>query len=403
MAAALREAIDVSPVVVLSGARQVGKSTLLANEEPFSGWRYVTMDDFDVLDQARRDPFALWAGASCVVLDEVQKAPGLLDAVKVAVDRDPAMRFALSGSANLLLMRDVGESLAGRAAYFGLGPMTIGEVRRAPGTDRLSDLLDGRFPAQGAISRMDPVPYMARGLMPRLLDADDRGAATWWEGYVATYLERDLRQLSQVESLPDFRRVMEALALRQGGLLNKSEVARGAGVTQPTAHRYISLLEASSLITLVPAFAVNRTKRLIKAPRAYWLDSGLASFLAGHYTTESLRLSREVGGAMECLVYAHLSVLARLMTPRARVHCWRTVSGAEVDFVVEHGRRLAAFEVKLSGRISHSDTKDLEAFMSEYPECRCGAIVHAGGEVRMLSERIIALPWSMLAGVGRWA
>lgn len=389
--------------MVLSGARQVGKSTLLANEKPFSEWRYVTMDDFDALGQVQRDPAALWAGATGVVLDEVQKAPALLDAVKIAVDRDRSLRFALSVSANLLLMRHVGESLAGRAAYFELGPLTLGEVRGEPASDLLADLLDGRFPKEGATSAVDPLPYMTRGLMPRLLAADDREAATWWEGYASTYLERDLRQLSQVASLPDFRRVMETLALRQGGLLNRSEVARDAGVTQPTAHRYISLLEASSLLTLVPAYAVNRTKRIIKAPRAYWFDPGLASYLAGHYTTESLRPSREAGGAMECLVHAHLSVLARLLAPRGRVHCWRTVGGAEVDFVVEHGRQLAAFEVKLSERVGHSDAKGLTAFMSEYPECRCGAVVYAGSEVRILGEGLIALPWTMLAGVGEFA
>lgn len=395
-AASLRSGLSAFPVVVLTGARQVGKSTLLANEPPFNGWRYLSLDDFDVLDQARRDPSVLWAGAEGVVLDEVQKAPGLLDAVKLAVDRDPSRRFALSGSANLLLMQQVTESLAGRAAYLELGPMTLGETRGLPASSLLNDLLDGRLPAEGTSERVDPLPAMTHGLLPRLLGATDAQAATWWQGYVATYLERDLRQLSQIDSLPDFRRVMEALALRQGSLLNRSEIGRDTSVTQPTAHRYINLLQASSLLTLLPPYAVNRTKRLVKSPKPYWFDAGLSSFLAGHFTMESLRGSREAGAAFETLVLAHLRVATGLLTPAARLHYWRTVSGREVDFVVEHGRRLIAIEVKLASSAGYGDTAGLRAFMAEYPTCAAGVVVYSGDEVRVLGERMVAIPWTML-------
>jgi predicted AAA+ superfamily ATPase len=383
---------------VLTGARQVGKSTLLANEQPFRSWRYITLDDFDALDQARRTPAALWAGASGIVLDEVQKAPGILDAVKLAVDTDPSLRFALSGSANLLLMQHVSESLAGRAAYFELGPMTIGEIGRRPAPSLLADLLAGRLPDEGRVERIDPLPAMTRGLMPRTIGADDSEAARWWEGYVATYLERDLRQLSQIESLPDFRRVMEARALRQGGLLNRAEVSRDTAVTHPTVHRFVNLLQTSLLLTLLPAYAVNRTKRLVKSPTPYYFDSGLGSFLEGHYSTESLAGSRESGAAFESLVLHHLTVAARLLTPRGRIHYWRTVGGDEVDFVLEHGRSLVAFEVKLSTSPGYGDTNGLRTFMSQYAECAVGVVIHSGDRIRILGDRIVALPWSVLAG-----
>jgi hypothetical protein len=388
----------VNPVVVLTGPRQVGKSTLLSNEEPFRSWRYVTLDDFDALDAARRDPTSLWAGTEGVVLDEVQKAPGLLSAVKAAVDRDQDLRLALSGSANLLLMSHVSESLAGRAAYFELGSMTLGEVQLGSPPTVLGDLLEGRLPAEGTLKTVDPLPFMTRGMMPRLIDADEASAVSWWEGYVATYLERDLRQLSQVESLPDFRRVMEALALRQGQVLNQTEVGRDAAVTQPTTRRYVNLLETSALLTRLPTYAVNRTKRLIKSPKPYWFDVGLSSFLAGHYGSDALRASREAGGAFEALVLQHLGVLARLLVPRGRLHYWRTTAGAEVDFVLEHGRRLVAFEVRLSDKVGFGDTAALRTFMEEYPESAAGVVVHAGKEVRRLGERLVALPWGALAG-----
>lgn len=398
-ATALRTAAQTNPVVVLTGARQVGKSTLLRNEPPFDSWRYVTLDDFGALDAARRDPEALWAGADGVVLDEVQREPKVLSAVKAAVDANPRLRVALSGSANLLLMQHVSESLAGRAAYVELGPMTLGEIRGAAPPSVLGDLLAGKLPSEGAVPAEDPRPHMVRGMMPRLIGATEEQAAAWWEGYVATYLERDLRQLSQVESLPDFRRVMEMLALRQGQLLNQSEVARDAAVTQPTTHRYINLLETSSLITRVPAYAINRTKRIVKAPKPYWFDTGVASFLSGHYTAESLSASREAGGAFEGLVVQHLAALARLLTPRARLYYWRTVSGQEVDCVLEHGRRLVAFEFKLAERVGFGDTDALRTFMADYPSTTAGVVVYSGTETRQLAERIVAIPWTVLAGV----
>ncbi len=398
MAEILRSAVEVNPVVVLTGARQVGKSTLLLNEAPFASWRYVTLDDFGALDAARRDPGALWAGASGVVLDEVQRAPGVLSAVKAAVDSDPQLRIALSGSANLLLMQHVSESLAGRAAYVELGPMTLGEIEGTEPTGILGDLLAGHLPADGTARREAPMPHMTRGMMPRLIGTSEDQAASWWEGYVATYLERDLRQLSQVESLPDFRRVMEMLALRQGQLLNQSEVARDASVTQPTTHRYINLLETSSLITRLPAYAVNRTKRIVKSPKPYWFDTGVASFLAGHYSAEALAASREAGGAFEGLVMQHLTVLARLLTPKARLHYWRTSTGLEVDCVVEHGGRLLALEFKLADRVGFGDTEALRVFMRDYPETVAGAVIYGGNEIRRLADNVVALPWTVIAG-----
>jgi predicted AAA+ superfamily ATPase len=386
-------------VVVLTGARQVGKSTLLANEEPFRDWRYVSLDDYDALDQAHRDPSALWAGTDRIVLDEVQRAPGILTAVKLAVDQDRSRRFALSGSANLLLMRHVSESLAGRAAYVRLEPMALGEERGTPPPTILSDLLSGALPKECEVTPEDPVPLMLRGLMPSLMRLDDPSAVVrWWEGYATTYLERDLRQLSQVASLPDFRRVMEALALRSGQLLNQSDIARDTSVSQPTVHRYLNLMETGGLLERVPAFAANRTKRLIKSPKAYWLDPGLTSFLAGHYDAVSLRASREAGPVFECLVLLHLRVLAQLMTPRPRIHYWRTVSGVEVDFVIEHGRRLLPIEVKLAESVRFSDAAHLRTFMAEYPEANVGVVVYAGTQVRYLDERIVAIPWTLLTG-----
>lgn len=396
----LRAAIRDHPVVVLTGARQVGKSTLLRNEEPFASWRFRTLDDYDTLRQAEEDPQGLWAGAEQVVLDEVQRAPRLLSAVKQAVDQGRC-RFMLSGSANLLLLRQVSESLAGRAVYFVLYPMARGEFLRSSPPGLLARALAGELPAEERLPTPppDPVPLLLRGFMPPLLNLSSAAAWTrWWEGYVATYLERDLRQLSQIGDLLDFRQVMELLALRSGQLLNQSEVARDAQVSQPTVHRYLNILEATYLFERLPAYTASRTARLLKSPKVFWNDPALAVFLSGYYDEESLRQAKELGAYFETLVFHHLRALAGLLTPVARLYFWRARDGQEVDFIVEHGRRLLGIEVKMGGRVGYGDTASLRRFLQEHPRAVGGLVLYGGQEVLRLGERIAAVPWTMLTG-----
>ncbi len=405
----LQDAAANHPVVVLTGARQVGKSTLLRGEEPFSSWRYLSFDDLSLVEQARTRPEALWAGVDEIVLDEVQKAPEVLQAVKLAVDEsDRRRRFVLSGSANLMLMHQVSESLAGRAVYMTLEPMAFGEwtgeVERAP-VEKLDALLSGQFPDERELEGDDPVPHLLRGFMPALLplqaigDGGRRTTATlrWWEGYVATYLERDLRQLSQVSSLVDFRKLMELLALRSGHLLNQSELGRDARLPQSTVNRYLNLLESSHLFLRLPAYASSHTTRLLKSPRVFWSDPALAVFLAGYFDLESLRKSRELGFFFETLVYLHLRILAAELVPRAKLFSWRTANGDEVDFVIEHGRRLLGVEVKMATKISHRDTAGLRLFLDATPDAAAGLLIYAGTAIRRLDEKIIAVPWTWLS------
>jgi predicted AAA+ superfamily ATPase len=398
----LQEASQDHSVIVLTGARQVGKSTLLLNAKPFRDWRYHSLDEFDVLAQVRRNPEALWAGTDRVILDEVQKAPELLVAVKRTVDQNPGRyRFILSGSANLLLMKQVGESLAGRAVYFILDPMALGEIHRASPPDLLNCLLDGNFPEEGNLQQAppDPASILLRGLMPALLTLDSPQSWTrWWDGYVATYLERDLRQMAQIDALLDFRKTMEMAALRTGQLLNQSEVARDAQLTQPTVHRYFNLLETTHLFERLPAYTVSHATRLLKSPKVFLNDPGLAVFLSGYYELTDLKKSREYGAYFETLIYHHLRLLTRLMTPSGRLSFWRTRAGTEVNFVVEHGRRAMAVEVKATVHPGYRDITGLQVFLDEHPEASAGMLLHSGSNIQRLDKKILAIPWSMLTG-----
>ncbi len=395
----IRDALKTHSVVVLTGARQVGKSTLLQHATPTRHWRYLTLDDFDVLSQAQRDPDSLLVGTKKIVLDEVQKAPSLLSAVKRAVDKDrKGFRAILSGSANLLLMEKVSETLAGRAVYLTLWPMSLGEVYGHPAPKILTQLFAGKFPKEGKAppAKVQPMEILSRGLMPPLIRiSDPKEVLRWWEGYVATYLERDLRQISQITSLAEFRRVMGTMALRSGQIINTSHVANDTDVPQANVYRYLNLLEATCVLQKIPAFARNRNKRLIKSPKAYWVDAGMACFLAGYFGTQSVEKARERGGFWETLFLQHLRSLAQLLVPRPEVFYWRTTNAEEVDFVLERGRDLLAFEVKLSSTPRYSDCEHLASFLKEYPETRAAVLVHTGEEILRLGEKIIALPWTL--------
>lgn len=391
---ALSERLRVMPAVVVTGARQSGKSTLAEHLVP-GARRYATLDDLDVLDAARRDPDVLVGGRGAVTLDEVQREPELLRAVKRAIDRDRTPgRFLLTGSANLLLMKQVSESLAGRASYLTLWPMTRREQQGRGQCGRWEELLD--TPATEWLdllaaekdSAEDWRVLAARGGFPtpalQLRTAADR--RIWFDGYVRTYLERDLQDLSTISALPDFRRLMRAACLRVGQLVNQTELGRDVALPQPTVHRWLNLLETSYLLVRLPAYAVNRTKRLIKAPKIYWGDTGVALHIA--------EMEEPRGAHLENLVLHDLLVWRDARIERAELGYWRTSIGEEVDFVIESAGRLLPIEVKATARPRLADIAHLRMFRAEYgKKARAGLLLHNGDALEWLAPDVLAAPW----------
>jgi hypothetical protein len=382
------------PAVVVTGARQTGKTTLARDLAP-ARRRYVSLDDLDAADAARRDPDALVGGAEAITLDEVQREPELLRAVKRAIDRRRRPgQFLLTGSANLLLMRQVSESLAGRASYLTLWPMTRREQRGLGRCGRWDALLEARdedwlgLLAAGSDEAEDWRALARRGGFPtpaiHMQTARDR--SVWFDGYVRTYLERDLQDLSSIAALPDFRRLMRAACLRLGQLVNQTELGRDVALPQPTVHRYLNLLETSYLLVRLPAYAVNRTKRLIKSPKLYWGDTGVALHLAE---------GAEPNGAhLENLVLTDLLAWRDARLERAEVFYWRTAVGEEVDLVVETAGRLLPIEVKTTTRPRLRDAAHLRALHAEYgKKARAGLLLHTGSAIEWLAPDVLAAPW----------
>lgn len=390
----LLDRLRVMPAVVVTGARQTGKSTLVQDLVP-GGRSYFSLDDLDVVDAARRDPEALVGGSGPVTLDEVQREPDLLHAVKRAIDKDRKPgRFLLTGSANLLLMRKVSESLAGRASYLTLWPMTRREQRglgRCGLWDELLATRDQNWLDLLAAQPDEPEDWRAlarRGGFPtpavHLTKAADR--AVWFDGYVRTYLERDLQELSAVAALPDFRRLMRAACFRLGQLLNQTELGRDVALPQPTVHRYLNLLETSYVLVRLPAYAVNRTKRLIKSPKLYWGDTGVALHLAEGADPN--------GAHLENLVLQDLLAWRDARLEQAELFYWRTTIGEEVDFVIEAGGRLLPIEVKASGRPRLGDARHLRTFRAEYGrKARAALLLHTGKTLEWIAPDVLAVPW----------
>ncbi len=391
---ALGAHLRTMPAVVLTGARQTGKSTL-AQHLVEQGRRFVSLDDLDALDLARRDPDAFVQEEAPITLDEVQRAPDLLLAVKRAIDRRRRSgAFLLTGSADLLLMRRVSESLAGRASYLTLWPMTRREQRGLGRCGLWEELLATEDAAWPELLRShDPPPedwraLAGRGGFPvpalRLRTAADR--AVWFEGYVRTYLERDLLALSSVSSLPDFRRLMRAVCVQLGQVANQTELARRVQVPQPTVYRWLNLLEVSYLLVRLPAFALRRGKRLIRRPKLYLGDVGLALHLGGE--------GEPTGGHLENLILLDLLTWRDARDDRAEVTYWRTASGQEVDLVVEAGGRLLPIEVKATARPRLADAAGLRAFRADYADlCRTGLLLHTGSTLDWLGPGVLAAPW----------
>jgi len=392
--AALAERLRVMPAVVVTGARQAGKSTLAEHLVP-GRRRYATLDDLDVLDAARHDPEMLVGGHGPVTLDEVQREPGLLLAVKRAIDRDRVSgRFLLTGAANLLLMRQVSESLAGRASYLTLWPMTRREQRGLGQCGRWEELIatsDAEWQellAGGQVDAEDWRAFARRGGFPT--PALELGAAAdrriWFDGYVRTYLERDLQSQAAIGALPDFRRLMRAACLRMGQLVNQTELGRDAALPQPTVHRWLNLLEISYLLVRLPAYAVNRTKRLIKEPKLYWGDTGVALHLS--------EMGEPGGAHLENLVLHDLLAWRDARLERTELGYWRTAVGEEVDFVIETGGKLLPIEVKATARPRLSDAANLRIFRQEYgAKARAALLLHTGITLEWLAPDVLAAPW----------
>ncbi|MDA8099723.1 MAG: ATP-binding protein [Nitrospiraceae bacterium] len=393
IAGAVLVALENMPVVAVTGMRQSGKSTFLRNEAGLHKRRYVTLDDLAQLAAARESPDRFVESDEPLAIDEVQKCPELLTAIKRRVDRHRSPgQYLLSGSANFALLKGITESLAGRAIYFTMHPFTRreqeGHVSARPFIVKL--LEDGKPSSGGTIRAIGERDVLSGG-MPSVCLGEVKDRNIWFKGYEQTYLERDLRQFSRLENIVVFKNLMQLAALRTGRLLSPSELGRDAKLNAVTTARYLSLLETSFLAWRLTPFLKNRASRIIKSPKMYLSDSGLACWLAGVHAFKS---DPSRGAMLETYVAQNLAGILAAHLANATLHYWNVQGRYEVDFVIESGRRCIALEVKSAARWEERDLTGLKAFLAATPGCVAAVLAYNGTETVPLGEHLWAVPLS---------
>jgi len=393
--AALDTALRDTPVALLVGPRQAGKSTLARTLVPPD--RYVTLDDATILAAAQRDPAGFLAPFDeLTVIDEVQRVPDLLLAVKLAVDRHRRPgRFLLTGSANVLLVPRVADSLAGRMEILTLYPLSQGEIQGKQ--ERFLDAVFGdRLPkTPSAPHRTDMVRRILRGGYPEVYARSETRRRRWFTSYITAVLQRDVRDLAHIEKLSALPNLLSLLAARTAGLLNLADVGRGTGLPYATLQRYLALLQTTFLVQPIPAWATNLGSRVTKAPKVALIDTGLAGALL--HLTEARLPSEPVpwGGLLENFAVLELLKQASWRADNPRLFHFRTPKGAEVDVVLERDGHVVGIEIRAAHTVTADDFRGLRV-LAELAGRRFhrGLVLYLGGQAVAFGPQLHAVPFT---------
>ncbi|HWV15380.1 MAG TPA: ATP-binding protein [Cellvibrio sp.] len=396
----IEEALKDTPVVCILGPRQVGKSTLSQQLSPRR--TYLTFDDEAIRTAARQDPAGFVQGLpEYVTLDEVQRVPELLLAIKAEVDRHRTSgRFLLTGSANLLLLPKVKESLAGRVEIFYLQPLTEAEKNHYQ-PDFLPRLLAQKIKpdigqAQAAIA--DVADRLCAGGYPEPNTRTPARARTWYMQYLNTIIQNDVKDIAAIRDEGELQRLAELLALRTANLLNVNSLAGDLGLRRETTDKYIGLLEHLFLLRRLPAWHSNLSKRLIKTPKVHWLDSGLAAVLNNLSPKDWVSFSTDFGPLLESFVVQQIIAQAAWLDEPLQFSHYRDKDQVEVDLVIEQGRSLWGIEVKKAASIQTKDGEGLQRLATQAGSSfKGGALIYCGNNCLPLkTANCYAVPISWL-------
>lgn len=393
----LKKAVSQFPVVVLVGPRQSGKTTLLKH---LFGEQYpiVSLEPPDVRLAALKDPRGfLHLNPPPVVFDEIQYAPVLLPYIKEQVDthRERHGQYLLTGSQNLLLMQQVTESLAGRAAVLKLLPLSTWEANHHP--QRTFTWEKGKASSLPVQPIQELWEQILRGFYPEIVCNPDRDARMWQASYVQTYLERDIRNLRNIGDLTLFQTFLRALAARSAQILNLSDLARDVGVSVNTAKDWISILEASFQILILRPYSANIGKRLVKAPKVYFMDTGLLCYMVGLRDIEHAASGPMGGAIFENLVVAELFKIYIHRGEEPALYYWRTAAGSEVDMLIETQDQLVPIEIKQSETPRPEMAKEIVNFQKDFKgKASQGYVIHPGSMTLPLGKGVVTLPFANL-------
>jgi predicted AAA+ superfamily ATPase len=432
--ASISELFDIFPIVTITGPRQSGKTTLIKHyieqaapaaydvtersshenknsaNNKYSSWKYHSLDNRELLLRIKSDPtLFVKSFNSNIVIDEAQKCPELFHAVKEIVDNDFPYKILLSGSANFLLLKSITETLSGRVGILELLPFSLTErfnlesnnfietVTGAKNIEELFALLSELNTKR--IKEADILDFIFHGGYPKIYDLQsEKAKLTWFQNYINTYLERDLRDLAQVSDLDTFQRVYKLIAHQNAGILNMTTTASDVGAAVQTIKKYISILETSYHLRMLPSYHFNQRKQIIKTPKVFFLDTGLINYIIRNHSIERMLNSSTWGATLEAHIYAELLKEAKDMVPRPSIYYWRTNNGAEVDFVIEKDNTLIPIEVKSAVHIRSSSIRGLKSFQEaqEKNKVPFSIVLYRGEEIVYINKSTLAVPIGIL-------
>ncbi len=398
------EALLDTPVVLLAGPRQAGKTTLV-RQFTGPGLRYLTLDDELTLLSAREDPVGMIRGLDRAVIDEVQRAPGLLLAIKKSVDEDRRPgRFLLTGSANLMALPTVADSLAGRMETLMLLPLSQSEIE-----NKSANWIDSLF--AGEILTADPpvlgdelVERVLRGGYPEMVARPTPKRRTAWaRQYIDALIQRDVREIAEVDKLDELPRFLRALAQTAGQMCNYSRLGGLVGLNGKTVARYIGVFEQMYLLKRVDAWARNRLKRVVKTPKLQFIDSGLLAMLMDLNANEIQTDKSRYGHVLESFVFGELLKHATTADDDYQLLYYRDIDKTEVDIVIEKpAGQLVGIEIKAAATVKERDLRGLKKLADlAGDQFTAGVLLYDGDETLPLGDKLWAAPLSTLWGAQR--
>lgn len=396
-------ALNDTPVVLLNGARQTGKSTLTKQLAQQNQAHYITFDNNNYLLAAKEDPagFIEGLGNRAAILDEIQRVPELFLAIKKSVDEDRRPgRFILTGSADVLLLPNLADSLAGRMEILTLWPFSQGEI--IGHKDLFIDKVFSQnfhFPQLASLQKVDYIKRIISGGYPEVVTRIDKTRQQhWFNSYIMTILQRDIRELANIDGLTQIPQLMELIAARSATLLNYAEISRSLGLPQTTLKRYMSLLQMTFLMNLLPAWHDNLGKRLTKSPKVFLGDTGLLCHLL-HVDQERLQADSHLfGKLLENFVILELFKQSTWNETWVKLYHWRTQAGQEIDLLLEDSKgRIVAVEVKSAGTITARELNHLRALADDLGDrFHRGIIFYTGDSIISFAKNIHAVPINAL-------
>jgi len=389
----LKIALNTFPVVLLNGARQVGKSTLAL--ENFKN--YLTFDDGELRLYAKENPKGFLKNLDLpLCLDEIQKVPTLLETIKIHIDTNRVNgNFLLTGSSNVLDHKESKDTLSGRLCELRLHPLSSKEKNDKPNENIIEKLLRRDFKLPSKEYDDEVCEHILSGGYPEILQLHGFAKDLWFKSYIATYIERDARDLADIRDIDSFIKFVNVLATRSGTIINKSSLSNDIGIKDITTDNYLSIMTRIYQATLLKPYFVNIGKQFVKSPKLFFNDTGVLCSLLRITSKEQLLSSNYSGQIFESYIFGELQKHLSYLQKQAEIFHYRTSDKKEIDFIIEVDNELLAIEVKQSSSVSKNDFKHIIDLQNRYDKKCLGVVFYNGNRVVEFSDDLVGIPFGM--------